>query len=543
MSLASVIDEVFDYVVIGSGFGGSVSAMRLAEKGYRVLILERGRRYEDQDFPRTNWQLWNYLWMPRIGFRGFMQLSLLPGVFILHGSGVGGGSLVYAGVLMEPEDAFFNSPAWSHLADWKTVLKPHFETARRMLGVAPNPRLWSADDALNRLAEELGEEDSFRPTDVGIFFGEPGEEHPDPYFQGKGPPRVGCTHCGGCMVGCRYNAKNSLPKNYLFFAEAYGAEVLALTQAETILPLAPDQEDGARYAIRCRPSTGWSRRSQLCLRAKNVVVAAGALGTLDLLLRCRDELDTLTKLSPRLGEVVRTNSESIAGTWSRRSDVDHSQGIAISSGIHTDLATQAEVYRYPDGSSFMYWLLGMPFVAPGSNFASRVWQLIRGILRFPMEFLKSKLGGGISRRTIGLLVMQAEDNWMKLFLGRRLSGSLRSRLRAEHHAELRIPVNSDQGHRILRAFAYHLEGMPSVSIVEGLLGIPTTAHILGGASFGRDANEGVIGLDCQVHNYPGLYVVDGSILPANPGINPSLTITALAEYAMSRVPPKDELPH
>jgi len=529
--------EVYDYVIIGSGFGGSVSAMRLAEKGYRVLVLERGKRFGDEDFPRTNWNIPRFLWFPALRCHGAFQMSLFKGLFVFHSSGVGGGSLVYAAVLIEPEDGFYSSPAWAHLANWRTVLEPHVATARRMLGVAPNPKFWPADEALRQVASEMGQADSFRPTPVGVFFGEPEREVEDPYFGGVGPRRVGCIHCGGCMVGCRYNAKNSLDKNYLWFAEKCGARIVPEVEVRDVRPLTAPK-DGARYEVAFRSSTAWLPAASRSVRARNVILAAGVLGTLDLMLRCRDVTRSLPRLSPRLGERVRTNSEAFLGAFSHDKSIDHSQGVAISSIIRADNATQVEPVRFSPGSSLIYWLLGAPLIRPGGAFLSRLGKTLWAFVRHPLDFLSIKWVPGMTRRGIALMIMQTEDNQLRLRLGRSLTTLLRRGLVAEHDREHAVPVDTELGHRVIRSFAEKTRSRASGTIPEGLLNVPTTAHMLGGCCFGASAEEGVVDLDCQAFNYPGLYVVDGSIMPANPGVNPSLTITALAEYAMSRVPPK-----
>ncbi len=530
--------QAFDYVIIGSGFGGSVSAMRLAEKGYSVLVLERGRRYRDEDFPRTNWNVWKYLWMPQARCFGIMELRLLSGLFVFLGAGVGGGSLVYAAVLMEPQKDFFSASSWRHLADWEAVLRPHYQTARTMLGVTPNPRLWPADEALRAVAARMGQGHTFRPTEVGVFFCEQEGEQPDPYFGGQGPRRKGCIHCGGCMVGCRYDSKNTLTKNYLYFAEKWGARVQPEVEVDAIRPLSGDQPDGARYEVAYRSSTAWLAAPSGAVRARNVVVSAGVLGTLKLLLRCRDDLKTLPNLSPRLGETVRTNSEAFLGAFSRRRTLDHSKGIAISSIFGADDKTQIEPLRFSAGSSMIFWLLAAPLIQSGGGFARRLLATLAGIVCHPIDYLRSKYPPGMTQRATALMVMQTEDNRMRLRLGRSLLTRYRRGLVAEHDREHAIPVDIELGHRVVLDFARELDATPAGTVTEGLLNVPTTAHMLGGCLFGRDASEGVIDLDCQVHHYPGLYVVDGSIVPANPGVNPSLTITALAEYAMSRVPPK-----
>jgi cholesterol oxidase len=528
-------DEAFDYVVIGSGFGGSVSAMRLTEKGYRVLVLERGKRYYDTDFARTTWNIRKYLWMPAARCFGILQISPFRNVIVLHGSGVGGGSLGYANVLMEPSDELFAAPAWHHLADWKHVLRPHYDTAKRMLGVARNPRQWPADTVLKQIAGELGQEQTFQSTTVGTFFGSPGVEVADPYFGGEGPSRKGCIHCGGCMVGCRHNAKNTLVKNYLFFAEKWGAAVRAEAEVRDICPLPPGQADGARYEVIYRSSTAWWRRHERRVRARNVVVSAGTLGTLRLLFRCRDVTRSLARISARLGDIVRTNSEALLGVVNRSLKTNYSEGIAITSIFHADPVTTIEPVRYSAGSDLMRFLAG-PLIESGS-LPARLLSSLADLVRRPADFMRTHVLPGWARRTTILLVMQTEDNRIRVRLGRGLTTLWRRGLVSHPDDNHTIPSTIPIGHEVTRRFAAKTNGIPSGTINEALLNIPMTAHILGGCPFGRDAGEGVIDLDCQVHGYPGLYIVDGAIVPANPGVNPSLTITALAEYAMSRVPP------
>lgn len=530
-------DQAFDYVIIGSGFGGSVSAMRLAEKGHSVLVLERGKRFRDEDFAKTNWIVWKYLWLPAARCFGILQISAFKNVFVLHGAGVGGGSLGYANVLMEPDEALFAAPAWKHLADWKSILRPHYDSARRMLGVNRNPRLWPADSALKEIAESLGSGGTFQPTDVGTFFGEEGVEAPDPYFGGEGPARRGCKHCGGCMVGCRYNAKNTLVKNYLYFAEKWGAQVWPECEVRDVRPLPGGQPDGARYEVVYRSSTAWLFKPERAARARSVIFSAGALGTLRLLFRCRDMTRSLRNLSARLGDMVRTNSEALLGATSRRLDTDYSDGVAITSIFRADPVTHIEPVRYPAGSDLMRFLAG-PLIDSGSTLA-RAFKSLVEILSHPLDYLKVHVLPGWARRSTILLVMQTEDNRIRLRLGRSLFTLFRRNLISLPDEEKTIPTRIDVGHEVARAFAKRIDGVPLGTINEGLFNIPMTAHILGGCPIGLDAEEGVVDLNCQIHNYPGLYVVDGSIVPANPGVNPSLTITALAEYAMSRIPLKD----
>lgn len=529
-------DTTYDYVIAGSGFGGSVSAMRLTEKGYSVLVLERGRRFEDADFARTNWNIWKYLWLPAARCYGILQIIPFRDVVVLRGSGVGGGSLGYANVLMVPSDEMFAAPAWHHFADWKAVLAPHYATAKRMLGVATNPREWAADGVLREIAAELGQADTFRPADTGIFFGPAGRTVPDPYFGGAGPARTGCTHCGGCMVGCRHNAKNTLPKNYLYFAERQGAEVRPEAEVRDIRPLPAGQPDGARYEVLYRRPTAWLPEPPRRVRARNVIIAGGTVGTLRLMFRCREITRSLPRLSRRLGDIVRTNSESLLGVVSRSLKTNYSEGIAITSIFYADPVTTVEPVRYPAGSDLIRFL-GGPLIEEGS-IASRLLKSFVDVFRRPLDFLRTHVVPGWARRTTIMLVMQTEDNQIRLRLGRSLLTLGRRGVVSQADPEHPIPSKIPIAHVVTQRFANKTNGIPSASVNESLLNIPMTAHILGGCPFGASADEGVVDLDCQVHNYPGLYVVDGAIVPANPGVNPSLTITALAEYAMSRIPPR-----
>jgi len=531
--------EIYDYVIIGSGFGGSVSAMRLAEKGYRVLVLERGKRFRDQDFARRNWNIFRYLWIPTLRCFGILQISPFRDLWVLHGSGVGGGSLGYANVLMQPDDRLFDNLAWKHLADWKTELLPHYATARHMLGAVVNPLTTPADEVIHGIASQEGTGDTFKPTQVGVCFGangeQPGQEIPDPYFAGQGPVRNVCKRCGGCMVGCRYNAKNTLLKNYLYFAEHLGVEIRPECEVQDIQPLPAGQTDEARYRVVYHTTTQPVWRPRKAVRARNVIVAAGALGTLRLLFRCRDVTRSLPRLSPRLGDNARSNSETLLGASARSLAVDYSQGIAITSIFHPDPVTAVEPVRFPAGSSLLRFLAA-PLISSGDRIPQRVLKALAFFLRHPIDTLRMYLLPGWARRTTILLVMQTEDNRLKFRPGRGLLTGFRRGMLTQPDKEHILPQRIDQGHAVTRAFARKIGGFPAGSAFESLLNTPVTAHILGGCPFGRNADEGVIGLDCQVHGCPGLYVVDGSIVPANPGINPSLTITALAEYAMSQIP-------
>jgi len=533
------MSDVLDFVIVGSGFGGSVSALRLTEKGYRVRVLERGKRFRDEDFARTNWNVRKALWAPALRCFGILQISPFRDVFVLHGAGVGGGSLGYANVLMAPGDEMFSAPAWSHLADWKSLLLPHYDTAKRMLGVAVNPRTWPADVLLKEIAGELGTADTWQPTPVGTFFGQPddeGEEVADPYFGGEGPARAGCIHCGGCMVGCRYNAKNTLVKNYLYLAEKWGAEVEAEAEVRDIVPLPAGQPDGARYEVVYRSASALLFKGQRRLRTRNVIVSAGALGTLRLLFRCRDVTGSLPRISPRLGDLVRTNNESLLGVIARDDTADYSQGIAITSIVHADAITTIEPVRYSPGSSMMRLLTG-PIIDTGSGL-SRLLRSVWEIVSRPADFARTHFRSRWAQRTTIILAMQTDDTKLRFRFGRSLFTLFRRGLVSHPDPESGHPSAIEVSRKVTRRFAEKIGGIPAGSINESLLGIPMTAHILGGCPFGTTAADGVVGLDCQVHEYPGLYAIDGSIVPANPGVNPSLTITALTERAMAQVAPK-----
>ncbi|HAV76213.1 MAG TPA: hypothetical protein DCX53_02555, partial [Anaerolineae bacterium] len=543
------MSQTYDYIIIGSGFGGSVSAMRLTEKGYSVLVLEKGKRFEDTDFAKSNWQFWKYLWLPTLRAHGIMQISTLKGVMVLHGAGVGGGSLGYANVLEVPTDETFATPAWNQNIKWGDALRSHFETAKRMLGVTRNPKLWKGDHVLKQMADDRSMGHTFRATDVGSFFGEAGVTVPDPYFGGQGPARAGCRHCGGCMVGCRYNAKNTLPKNYLYFAEKNGAEVRAEVEVTDVQPLTTDGRQrsavnglqsaikDANYAITYQSSTSPLKRKQT-VYAKNVIFSAGVMGTLKLLLNLRDVKKSLPGLSARLGSMVRTNSEALLGSVARKSDVNYSEGVAISSIYNHDEMTRIEPVRYPDGSSLMRFLAA-PLIDTNVSIPIRLLKFIGWALTHPIDFLKSLVLPGWAHNVTILLVMQHADNRMRFRMGRSFFTLFRRGLVADEEPGYKIHAQVNGSHELTRDFANRTNGVALGSLGENLLGLPTTAHILGGAPIGRNADEGVVNENFEVHNYNGLYIIDGSIMPANPGVNPSLTITALAEYAMSKVPIKN----
>ncbi len=537
-------EKTYDYVIIGSGFGGSVSAMRLTEKGYSVLVLEKGKRYNDNDFAKTNWQYWKYLWLPSLRAHGILQISILKGVMVLHGAGVGGGSLGYANVLEVPTGETFTTPAWNTPLPWGQLLQPHYETAKRMLGAARNPKLWKADHLLQQFAEERSMGHTFRATDVGAYFGAEGVTAPDPYFGGEGPERAGCSHCGGCMVGCRYNAKNTLPKNYLYFAEKNGAKIIAEAEVVDIKPLtlspSPDGRGvGVRegYEITYQHSTSLLNRDPQRVQARRVILSAGVMGTIHLLLILRDEKKSLPNLSPRLGDMVRTNSEALLGSVARKSDINYSEGVSISSIYNHDEITRVEPVRYPDGSSLMRYLAA-PLIDTDVSVPVRLLRFAGWALTHPLDFLKALVLPGWAHNVTILLVMQHADNRMRFRMGRSLFTLFRRGMVAEEEPGYKIHAQVKGSHELTREFARRTDGVALGSIGENLLGLPTTAHILGGAPIGKDSSEGVVNENFEVHNYPGMYIIDGSIMPANPGVNPSLTITALAEFAMSKIEKK-----
>ena len=535
-------------VVVGSGFGGSVAALRLAEKGYRVLVLEAGARFRDEDFAATSFNLRRFLFRPEVGCYGIQRIDTLDNAMILSGAGVGGGSLVFANTLYEPLEEFYQDPQWAHITDWRTELAPYYDQAKRMLGVVTNPTHTASDEVLRQAAEEMGVGDSFRYAPVGVHFGEgAGVATPDPYFGGAGPGRTGCTECGECMTGCRHNAKNTLVKNYLHLAERLGVEVRPLSTVTRIRPVAEQQQNHAKNAGgagKTAPKIGYevtvrdtrpTRRGTAQITAEHVVLAASALGTQRLLHRLRESGD-LPDLSPRLGALSRTNSESLLGAIRLGDGPDFSRGVAITSSIHPDPQTHIEPVRYGRGSNAMAALQtvltdeveGTP---RWRTWAGEVWRQRRVLPR--IYDLKHW-----SERTVIALVMQSLDNSITTYQRRsRLTGRPVLASRQGHGAPnpTWIPAANDAVRRMARAVG----GIAGGNIGEQF-NRPLTAHFLGGCVIGDSAETGVVDPYHRVFNYPGLHVVDGSAISANLGVNPSLSITAQAERAMALWPNKGE---
>lgn len=531
----------YDVVVIGSGFGGSVAALRLAEKGYRVHVYEAGRRFEDEDFARTSWNLRRYLWAPRLGLYGIQRIHRLPDCLILAGAGVGGGSLNYANTLYVPPKPFFEDRQWAHITDWEGELAPHFETAQRMLGVVTNPCEGPVEQLMRDTARELGVEHTYRKTPVGVFFGEPGKRVPDPYFGGEGPDRTGCTECGNCMVGCRVGAKNTLVKNYLALAERRGVTIEPLrtvTDLRALDPASPEQG----YAVTTARSGAWGRRraAERTVTAGQVVIAAGAWGTAQLLQAMK--ATHLPRLSDRLGDLTRTNSEALGGAMTARvpEGIDLTKGVAITSSFHIDEHTHVENVRYGKGSNAMGALSVMQVEGGGS--LPRPLRFLGQALRHPVVYARSLSNRRWSERTVIALVMQTLDNSITV---RRRRGLFGWRLTSSQGHGEPNPTYIPQGNAAVRAKAAQLSGLTGVpawagSSIGEVFDVPLTAHFLGGAVISDSPESGVVDPYHRVWGYPGLHVVDGSAVSANLGVNPSLTITAQAERALAMWPARSE---
>jgi len=523
-------DLEHDWLVIGSGFGGSVATLRLAEKGHRVGLLECGRRFADHELPRSTWDLRRYFWAPKLGFKGIFRLTIFRDVAVASGSGVGGGSLGYGNTLYRAPERFYADPQWSGLNDWQSALAPHFDTAEQMLGVVTVDADDPADLLLREFGREIGADRTYAKTRVGVYFGKPGETAADPFFGGAGPARTGCIACGRCMVGCPHNAKNTLPKNYLWLAERAGAEIVPERTVVDIRPLgAPDGSDG--YAVTSERTGAWLRKDRRVHTARGVVVAAGALGTNRLLARSK-LAGSLPRISDRLGELVRTNSEAILAVTLPPGAPDMTRRVAISSSVYPDPDTHIETVTYGDAADSMSALFTL-LVGDGTRL-TRPLKLLGAAARHPVRLAQLTRPGGWSRRTIIVLVMQSLDNAIALRARRGPFGGVR--LSTEQDPDRPNPTFIPVANLFAEWLAERTGGIAQSSVMEAVANIPTTAHILGGAVIGADRSSGVIDARQHVFGYENLLVCDGSAIPANVGVNPSLTITALAEHAMSQVP-------
>lgn len=557
--------KVYDFIIVGSGFGGSVSAMRLAQKGYSVLVLEKGRRFQKEDFPKTNWDVKNFLWAPIFKCFGIQQITLLRGVMLLHGAGVGGGSLVYGNTLMEPQDSVFKDAAWPHFHhkgqafDWLKDLKPYYATAKKMLGVTANRLESFADEALKAVGHRMGVADTYHPTEVGVLFSEyKGEKVKDPFFAGQGPERYSCTGCGACMTGCRVGAKNTLDYNYLYLAEKWGAQVLPLSTVSKIEKIFMDtknedsktgdlkkinsnsfQLEDSYYQVHVTQTGSYldllRSRTQI-FRAKKIILSAGVLGTLKLLFQNKLVYKTLPQISEQLGENIRTNGESLLGATSFDDSKNFSLGIAIGSAIHPNSTTKIEPVRYTEGADFMR-LLAVPLTGAGGKWLRPLKLMVRLIVDLP-KWVRLLFVKDWAKQSIILLVMQSIDEKFSIQFSR-------SWLRPFFHLRGRIKDSSIPSYIPLAQtaateLAKEIRGYPQNVASEVLLATPATAHILGGCCMADDAKQGVIDFNHEVFGYPGLYVCDGSVIPANLAVNPSLTITALSERFCDQFPVKDE---
>ena len=533
----------FDYLIVGSGFGGSVSALRLTEKGYSVGVMEMGKRWGPENFPKTSWNLWKWLWKPALGMHGFFNMKIFRHVVIAHGNAVGGGSVTYAATLLAPPDSVWRDGSWAGLDDWTKVMPGHYATAKRMLGVVQCADLGPADHMLKKMAEVNGVAQRFHPVDVGIFYGDRhearGREYPDPYFGGEGPPRSSCVGCGGCAVGCRYNAKNSLDKNYLYLAEKRGTRVFAETRVVDVRPLKLNgngRADGTEgYEVLTEKSNTWFARHPRRFTARHVIFAASSLGTQDLLFRLKQQ-GSLPMISDDLGKRVRTNAESVLGVRFLQKGVNMTPGPCIASSVHIDDRTHIEAIRYPKGSDTM-GLMMTPLGRRDQPGFARIldWLLtmLGMLLRHPLTTLRLLLPFGWAIQTLVLVCMQTLEGHLNMRFARPWYWPFCKTLISEGAP---ISASIPEATAFVRRGAAAVGGHPMVMIPEIFFNVPLTAHCMGGCAMADSPERGVIDAQNRVFGYQNLFVVDGSILGANLGVNPSLTITALAERAMSFIP-------
>lgn len=531
----------FDFIVIGSGFGGSVSALRLTEKGFRVAVMEMGRRWTPDNLPSSNWVLHRWLWRPKLALRGFFNMRFFRHITILHGCAVGGGSITYAATLLRPPDAVWDSGSWAGLVDWKSEMPGHYGTASRMLGVIENRILGPADMLLRKAADSTGVGNTFYRTHVAIFqsaTGEAtGESVPDPFFGGEGPDRTPCRACGGCMMGCRHGAKNTLDLNYLYLAEKYGAQIFPETKVVDVRPSGDSTDGSTGYEIDVVKSTSILPHKQR-FTCRGVVFSASSLGTMELLFRLKEK-NSLPRISSRLGDHVRTNSESLIGVRIPGSGDDLSKGVAIGSGIYIDQHTHIEAVRYPDGSNAMSLL--STILTRGSPGPIRIAKWVIGIctslLKRPLHTLRVLMPWRWARESVILLCMQALDAHISMRWSRPWFWPFRKVMVSTGDP---IPTYIPQANDFAEKFAAIAGGTAMSMLPEILFNVPGTAHCLGGCVIAATPTDGVVDARHRVYGYTNMYICDGSVVAANLGVNPSLTITALAERAMSFIPVKSK---
>ena len=512
----------YDYIIVGSGFGGSVSALRLAEKGYSVLVIEKGKWFSKDDFPKTNWNLKKWIWLPSVGFYGIMKMTFYNHVAILSGTGVGGGSLVYANTLPKPHSNFYKNGSWASLNDWETELSPFYEKAKKMLGAARNPNIDVGDSLLKDLAKSRGQASSFSSTDVGVFFNDTEDEVDDPFFDGNGPRRSACTFCGACMTGCRHDAKNSLDKNYLYLAQKLGVEIIAEQEVYDVMPIKSlGGKDG--YHIKSKSSTAIFKK-KIEFESANVIFAGGVLGTMNLLLKLKES--SLPNLSNELGKNVLTNNESLIFSVNKDPNSDLSKGVAIGSIYNVDEKTHLEIVRYGEGSGF--WRLGVLPTSVGSNIFARFANVIIKLVSNPLEYIKLAFAKDFAKQSVVLLFMQQIDTSLQFKRG---LFRLKSKLSSGPRPSAQIPLAFELADK----YSELNNGKPMVLMTETIFNMPSTAHILGGAVMGENADTGVIDKYNKVFGYKNMMICDGSMISSNPGVNPSLSITAITERAMAKI--------
>ncbi len=519
------MEEVFDYIVIGSGFGGSISAMRLAEKGYSVCVVEKGKRFRSEDFPKKNINLFKYLWLPGLRMFGFLRLSFFKNASILTGIGVGGGSLVYANTLFYPPDEFFEADEWTNFSEWKKKLKPFYDKAAFMLGRTVYNKKNPEDLYLKEVAKDYNRLNTFTNVNVGVYL-ENTEEEKDPYFNGLGPLRSICTECAGCMVGCRENAKNTLDKNYLYFAEKFGTLIIAESKVEKI-----HLRNGV-YSLEIKSTTGLFNHKKSLLKTKGIVISGGTLGSMELLLKQKFKYKSLPNLSDKLGYNIRTNSETLCAVSGAKEKLNN--GLAITSVFNPDPHTHIEIVKYPDGSNAMKAFFGLA-VKGATIPLFRTFKLAGKTLINPIKFLKILFTFRWSTNAVIFLVMQSYNNSMRVFWKKNwLGGSLK----IKNKGNQKVPAYIDIGQEVMERYAKKVGGIAQNNLLEVFFDRPTTAHILGGSPMGKNKNDGLINERFEVFDYPNMYILDGSVLQSNPGVNPSFSISSIAEYAMSLIPEK-----